>query len=88
MPNSTEKTASPEQKGAAAGLAALSICESLLLALSDLEVLGVKDAGGILEDAAAAHRSAGHSTKDAPLQREAAAIIERIIAGRNGIPRP
>jgi hypothetical protein len=81
MPNSTET------KGAAAGLAALSICESLLLALSDLEIMGEKDAGGVLEDAAAAHRSAAASRRDAGLHLEVVAIIDRIIAGGNSIPR-
>jgi hypothetical protein len=78
---------STEIKGAAAGLAALSICESLLLALSDLKIMGEKDAGGVLEDAAAAHRSAGASTQDAELHLEVVAIIDRIIAGGNSIRR-
>jgi hypothetical protein len=78
---------STEIKGPAAGLAALSICESLLLALSDLKIMGEKDAGGVLEDAAAAHRSAGTSTQDAELHLEVVTIIDRIIAGGNSIHR-
>jgi hypothetical protein len=42
----------------AAGLAALSICESLLLSLTDLEIIERGEAVSILEDAAAAHRGA------------------------------
>lgn len=72
----------------AAGLAALSICESLLLALSDLKIMRERDAGGILEDAAAAHRGAGASPPEAALHLEVVAIIDRIIAGGNSIPRP
>lgn len=79
---------STDMKDAAAGLAALTICESLLLALSDLKVMGEKDTGAVLDDAAAAHRSAGISTQEATLHHEVVAIIERIIAGRNSIPRP
>jgi hypothetical protein len=82
MASSTDGT------GAASGLAALAICESLLLALSDLKIIGAKEASGVLEDAAAAYRGAGASTVDAALHREVVAIIDRIIAGGNSIPRP
>ena len=77
-----------KMNGAAAGVAALSICESLLLALSDLKIMGAKDAGGVLEDAAAAHRNSGASAQNAALHLEVVAIIDRIIAGGNSIPRP
>jgi hypothetical protein len=79
---------STDVKGVAAGLAALSICESLLLALSDLKIMGEKEAGGVLKDAVAAHRGVGISTQDAALRLEVIAIIDRIIAGGNSIPRP
>jgi hypothetical protein len=46
----------------ASGVAALSICESLLLALGDLEIMGEKEALGVIDDAAAAHRGAGTAT--------------------------
>lgn len=72
----------------AAGLAALSICESLLLALSDLKIMRDKDASGVLEDAAAAHRGAGASTPEVALHLEVVAIIDRIMSGGNSIPRP
>jgi hypothetical protein len=39
------------------GLAALSICESLLLALEESKVLSHRNARGVLEDPAAAHRN-------------------------------
>ena len=38
-----------------AGTAALAICESLLLALNDRDILPEKEIIGILRDAAAAH---------------------------------
>ncbi|MEQ1713051.1 MAG: hypothetical protein ABL908_16840 [Hyphomicrobium sp.] len=75
-------------KGNASGLAALSICESLLVALSDLNIITAKDAGGVLKDAAAAHHGAVDAgVNHAATHREVAAIIERIIAGGNSIPR-
>lgn len=77
-----------DMKGAAAGIAALSICESLLLALSDLKVMDAKDTSDVLEDAADAHRSAAACAQDAALHLEVVAIIDRIIAGGNSIPRP
>lgn len=75
--------------GTASGLAALSICESLLVALSELEILTAKDAGGVLKDAASAHHTAAETGAgaDAATHREVAAIIDRIIAGGNSIPR-
>jgi hypothetical protein len=47
-----------EGKPGAAGLAALAICESLLLSLTENKVLGASEARAILEDAAAANRNA------------------------------
>jgi hypothetical protein len=74
-------------KGVAAGVAALSICESLMLAMGDLKIMGAKDAVGIIEDAAAAHRYAGTSTQDKALNLEVVAILDRIIAGGNSVRR-
>ncbi|PWC87923.1 hypothetical protein [Azospirillum sp. TSO5] len=39
----------------AAGMAALSICESLVIAMVEKGLLTVEEARGVLEDAAAAH---------------------------------
>ena len=80
MPNSTDV------QGPAAGLAALAICESLLLALSDLKIIGARETRGVLEDAAAAYRIVGDSTEATALNLEIVAILDRIIAGRNSIP--
>lgn len=75
-------------KHTAAGLAALSICKSLLLALSDMNALSRKDLVGVLEDAAAAHRGAGATGQEAAVHLAAVAILERIMAGRNALPMP
>jgi hypothetical protein len=48
---------------AASGMAALSICESLLRAMGDLKIMGEKGAVGVISDAAAAHRDVGASRR-------------------------
>ena len=75
-------------KGTASGIAALSICESLLIALSELKIMDGQETGGVLKDAASAHRNAGGTGHEAALHLEVAAIIERIIAGGNSVPPP
>jgi len=74
-------------KDLAAGSAALAICESLLLALTELKVLDDHDARGVLEDAAAAHRGADTTAPDAAVHSEAAHLIEHILSIRNALPR-
>jgi hypothetical protein len=74
-------------KNIAAGCAALAICESLLLALTELKVLDDGDARGILEDAAVTHRGTESTAPDAAVHYEAAHMIEHIISIRNALPR-
>jgi hypothetical protein len=76
-----------DEKDVAAGCAAFAICESLLLALTELKVLDDDDARGILEDAAATHRGAASTAPDAALHNQAAHLIEHIISVRNALPR-
>ena len=64
------------------GLAALSICESLLLALEESKVLSHRDVRGVLEDAAGAHRQAIGTPEEIEGHRVVAAIIDRILARR------
>ncbi|MQX38632.1 hypothetical protein [Roseospira navarrensis] len=66
-----------------AGLAALSICESLLLSMTDLEIIDRDEAHAILEDAATAHRSAREAATNQQVHRDVAELIDRIIKGRN-----
>lgn len=67
------------------GLAALSICESLLVSLRDLKIIGENEVVGILKDASAAHRNAVASAKDPKTHHAAAAVIDRIIARKNSV---
>jgi hypothetical protein len=73
----------------AAGHAALAICESLLLALSDRKVIDEREVLGILADAASAHRNAAPLSRGDGATHEAAAeLIEAIIAGGNSVRHP
>lgn len=69
-----------------AGTAALAICESLLLALNDRNVLPEKEIVGILRDAAAAHSFAPTGVH-ADMHAAVAALINGIIDGGNSVRR-
>jgi hypothetical protein len=69
----------------ATGLAALSICESLLLSLTESGTIDVAEAKAILEDAATAHRYAATLGKHVQDHTDAAALIERIMKGGNSV---
>lgn len=69
-----------------AGTAALSICESLLLALNDHKILPEAEILGVLKDAAAAHENAPTGDRDA-LNAAVAALINDILAGGNSVRR-
>ncbi len=67
-------------------LAALSICESLLLALTDLKVISEVDARDLLDDVVATHTEAAIGSKTPERHQGVIAIIERILAGKDGVP--
>ena len=69
-----------------AGRAALAICESLLLALNDRNILPENEIVGILRDAAAAHEFAPNPTQD-ETHAAVAALINGILAGGNSVRR-
>ena len=73
-----------DQDKTIAGLAALAICESLLIALTDLGIISVREERALLEDAAAAHRNdiTSSSPEAAKLHLAVATEIQRIIDGR------
>jgi hypothetical protein len=70
----------------AEGLAALGICESLLLALTDLDVLSGKEVRDLLGDVAATHTEAAGMSQTPARHRAVVAIIERILAGKEPPP--
>ena len=71
-----------------AGLAAMSICESLLLCLSERNILNEKDVIGILEDAVAGHRDGQAEGSNSMLHKAAADLITGIIEGGNTVRHP
>jgi hypothetical protein len=70
-----------------AGTAALAICESLLLALNDRNILPEKEIVGILRDAAAAHSNDPGDDGKTDLHTSVAALINGILAGGNSVRR-
>lgn len=70
-----------------AGSAALAICESLLLALNDRDILPEKEILGILRDAAAAHENDDGEDGETELHVAVAALINSIIDGGNSVRR-
>lgn len=71
-----------------AGLAALSICEALLLAMNDGGLLPEHEIMGVLRDAAATHENATGSDAETETHRTVAALINQIIVGGNSVRRP
>jgi hypothetical protein len=71
----------------AAGHAALAICESMLLSLTENKVIDDSEARSILEDAAAAHRNSIPLATDvgSAAQEEAATLIETMLKGGNSV---
>ncbi|MDP3342271.1 hypothetical protein [Frigidibacter sp.] len=69
-----------------AGTAALSICESLLLALSDRNILPENEIAGILMDAAAAHEYASDEAS-AEMHAGVVALIKAIRTGGHLVRR-
>ncbi len=70
------------------GVAALSICEALLLALNDHDMLPESEIVGILKDAANTHENAIGLDGNAEMHRQVALLINRIVAGGNSVRRP
>ncbi len=69
------------------GTAALAICESLLLALNDRNILPEREIVGILRDAAAAHAHSPPQEGNPELHAAVAALINTIIDGGNSVRR-
>ena len=70
------------------GIAALTICEALLLAMNDRNLLPEKEIMGVLHDSAASHENGVGSENEIQTHLAVAALINRIIAGGNSVRRP
>lgn len=72
-------------KSEAVARAALSMGETLLLALTESGMLDRDEVHQALEDAANAHRQAADSSDDPKVHREAARLIENVMDGFNSV---
>lgn len=67
------------------GLAALGICESLLLALTDTEVISEQDARDLLTEVATTHHKAASTSQTPEKHRAVVEIVQCILADNNGM---
>ena len=67
------------------GIAALGICESLLLALTDSKIISQQDVRDLLTDVATTHQDAGATSESPDKHHAVIAIVQRILAGKNGV---
>lgn len=79
---------STDRLDVAAGMAALSICESLLLAMGDLKIMNEQQAIGVIKDASTAHQAASDiagTVQATSMHLEVVEILNKIITGGNSI---
>jgi hypothetical protein len=69
----------------AEGMAALGICESLLLALTDLKIVSEQDARDLLTDVVTTHTEAAALSATPENHQAVVDLIQRILAGKNGV---
>ena len=69
------------------GLAALGICESLLLALTEGKIISEKDARDLLVDVVTSHTEAADASETPQRHRAVVEIVQRILAGKDGVRR-
>ena len=70
------------------GSAALGICESLILALTDRKLITEKDARDLLTDVVTSHAEAAESSQTPDKHQAVAEIVQRILDGKNGVRSP
>jgi hypothetical protein len=69
------------------GTAALSICESLLLCLTDAKILSEVEVEKVMRDAAEAHVKAARESDNPDLHKAVSDMINAIIEGGNSVRR-
>ena len=67
------------------GTAALGICESLLITLTDLKIISEQDARDLLTDVATTHDEAAIGSASPDRHQAVIEIVQRILAGKNGV---
>ena len=68
---------------AAVGLAALSICESLILSMGDRGLLDEQETRNLLEDVIAVHHNAAEDGDNPVLHTAVVRLVNRILKGEN-----
>jgi hypothetical protein len=66
-------------------VAALGICESLLIALTELKIISEKSARSLLADVATKHNEAALRRRAPERHQAVVGIVQRILAGKNGV---
>ena len=74
-----------EEDTRAIACAALTICESLIIALRELGVLSESEIEDLLTDAASARCAAADGNDASAVHRASAALIRKIREGKNAI---
>ncbi len=72
----------------ASGLAAVALCESLLLSLAENDVLSLEEVRNVLGDAEDALRQAASEANNGDDEVSAADILKRVSQGRNALKWP
>jgi hypothetical protein len=67
------------------GAAALGICESLLIALTEANVIAEQDARDLLTDVVTSHQEASVTSTSPQKHHAVVAIVQRILAGKDGV---
>jgi hypothetical protein len=67
------------------GTAALGICESLILALTEANIISDRDARDLLTDVAASHQEAAEASNSPEKHLAVVAIVQSILNGKNGV---
>jgi len=69
------------------GTAALGICESLLIALTETKIIAEQDARDLLTDVVTSHQEASVTSVTPEKHHAVVAIVQRILAGKDGVRR-
>jgi hypothetical protein len=83
VPKGKQMTQIPHFRDAE-GLAALGICESLVLALTELKIITEQAARDLLTDVVTTHTDAAAVSCTPEKHQAVVDILHRIIAGKNG----
>jgi hypothetical protein len=67
------------------GSAALGICESLILTLTERKLITETDARDLLTDVVASHSEAAETSQTPDKHRAVAGIVQRILDGKDGV---